>query len=65
MDMKELGQLIQSIRATPDNVNKALGLNIPPSGRLGQPIQDYIAEDPENRSCWVVACTIVDSMING
>ena len=65
MDMKELGELIIDIQATPDNVNKALGLNIPPSGRLGPPIQDYIAEDPENRSCWVVACTIVDSMING
>ena len=65
MDMKELGELITNIQATPDNVNKALGLNIPPSGRLGPPIQDYIAEDPENRSCWVVACTIVDSMING
>ena len=65
MDMQELGKQIIDIQATPDDINKALGLSIPPNGKLQQPIQDYIAEDPENRSCWVVACTIVDSMING
>lgn len=65
MDMKELGEKIIDIQATPDTVNQALGLNIPPNGRLEQPIKDYIAEDPENRSCWVVARAIVDSMIDG
>jgi hypothetical protein len=65
MDMKELGEKIIDIQATPDTVNHALGLSIPPNGKLQQPIQDYIAEDPENRSCWVVARAIVDSMIDG
>ena len=65
MDMKELGEKIIDIQATPDTVNHAFGLNIPHNGKLQQPIQDYIAEDPENRSCWVVARAIVDSMIDG